>query len=272
MTDKLISEIDAGDAVALTTTSKLPFDTGTADGSVTPQEITDTGATATASANRVPKADSNGSLHSWVKFHGATENTDAPQGADEVLVWDNSASAYKRQAVDTFAKRLQTIVLGAGGWPSTTSGSAAVTKSETTTNKQNIQTFDFDKDTDEYAEWTVILPDNYDGGTVKATPIWTASAGTATETVQWMVQGRAYANDDAIDAAWGTAVGVSDALIATGDVHVAAETAAITLAGTPAGGQLAQFRVYRDVSEDTLAADAKLIAVKLKYGVNAWSA
>lgn len=81
------------------------------------------------------------------------------------------------------------------------------------------------------------------------------------------MQGRSYANDDAIDQAWGTAQTVTDALLAEDDMQYSAETAAITLAGTPAAGEFVQFRVYRDADhvEDTLDADAKLLGVKVYY-------
>ena len=41
----------------------------------------------------------------------------------------------------------------------------------------------------------------------------------------------------------------------------------MTLAGTPAAGELVQFRIFRDADNgsDTLAADAKLIQVKIYY-------
>ena len=60
-------------------------------------------------------------------------------------------------------------------------------------------------------------------------------------------------------------MGVADTWIADGDVHVSAATGAITIGGTPAAGQLCQWRVYRDVSEDDLGVDARLLSVKIIY-------
>jgi hypothetical protein len=160
------------------------------------------------------------------------------------------------------------IVLGAGdGWPSTTAGCAAAALAEYGTNKQNLLTMDFDQTTQEHAEWTVWLPATYNGSTISFIVAWTAAAGTAAQTVEWNLQARAYANDDAIDQAWGTAVEVSDALIATGDMHYTAVSGAVTIGGGPAAGEVMQVRVYRDVGGDTLAADAKLIAVRLFVGL-----
>jgi hypothetical protein len=150
-------------------------------------------------------------------------------------------------------------------WPSTTNGCAALAKTEYATNDIDLQTLDFDQTTQEHAQYTWMSPDKWNAGTVTFKAIWTAAAGVAAETVAWNLQGRAYADDDAIDQAWGTEVEVSDALIATGDIHIAAESAAITLAGTPVAGEPVQFRIFRDVANDDLAGDAKLIGLKIYY-------
>jgi hypothetical protein len=109
------------------------------------------------------------------------------------------------------------------------------------------------------------MPSDYDGGTVTGVFYWTAAGGGAAETVEWNLQGRAYGNDEALDQAWGTAQAVSDTWIADGDVHISSATSAVTLAGTPAAGELAQFRVHRDVSDDDLSCDARLLAVRLTF-------
>jgi len=123
----------------------------------------------------------------------------------------------------------------------------------------------FDKDADEFAQWTVAMPSDWDGGTVTAVFYWTYADGSATETVEFACQGNSYANDEAIDLSWGTKQEVNDAAIAAGDVHISAATSAITLAGTPAAGELVQFRVYRDISEDDLAGDALLLGVMVTF-------
>ncbi len=153
----------------------------------------------------------------------------------------------------------------ASGWPSTTNGCADATKTEHTTNDVDLFSLDFDQTTIEYAQWSVWMPDTWNAGTVTFKAVWTSAAGSAAQTAEWNLQGRAYADDDAIDAAWGTAVEVSDALIATGDIHYAAESAVVTLAGTPVAGELVQFRAWRDAANDNLAADAKLLGLKVFY-------
>ena len=149
------------------------------------------------------------------------------------------------------------------GWPSTTNGCSAVTKHEYGTNDVDIETMDFDPDAIEYAQWTKPTPLDYDGETMLAIFSWTAAASAGD--VVWCIQGRSYANDDAIDQAWGTEQAVSDTWIADNDVHQTAATPSCTLAGTPAAGELVQFRVFRDVSDDDLGGDAWLLAVRITF-------
>lgn len=181
----------------------------------------------------------------------------------------NAASVITRSSAAT-----RTIVLtAAGGWPSTTAGAAANAKVETTTNDLNYYTLDFDDTTQEHAEWTVIMPDSYDGGTITAVFFWTSAAGGAGETVRWGIQARAFGDDDALDQAFGTAQEVQDDWIADGDVHVTTATSAITIGGTPAGGKMVQFKVYRDTGDaaDDHTGDAKLMLVKIEYGINSYT-
>lgn len=157
------------------------------------------------------------------------------------------------------------FLTAAGGWPSTTGGCADNAKNEYGANDVDLWSLDFDPDTEEYAQWTVWMPDDWDGGAVTFKAVWTAGSGSGD--VIWALQGRSYADDDAIDQAWGTAQTVTDTLLAADDIHYTAESGDITLAGTPAAGQLVQFRVYRDAAagNDTLSADARLLGIKVYY-------
>ena len=160
------------------------------------------------------------------------------------------------------------VLLGQEGISRTDSGCAAAAKVEIgNTNKVDIMVLAFDKDADEYAQWSVVMPLDYDGGTVTAIIYWTCAAavGDTDETVSWDIGGRSYGDDEALDQASGSMITVNDTWIADEDLHVSATTAAITLAGTPAAGELVQFQVMRDVSDDTLGGDALLMAVYITY-------
>lgn len=172
---------------------------------------------------------------------------------------------------DLNAKR--TIVLSAaGGWPSTTLGATGPTKTEMTTNKDNYQLLRFNPAATAHAEWTVVMPDNYDGSTITAQFYWTLNDTTGSAVV-WQIAGASIADNESLDIAFGTAQSVTDNHNAAAyKLNVSAATPAITLAGTPAGGELVQFRVRRTagIGADT-AATAHLTAIKLEYGVNAYS-
>lgn len=148
-------------------------------------------------------------------------------------------------------------------YPSTTSGSAPIAQTEYTTNDVDMKSLAFDASSQEYAQCTWWTPLDWDADTITAQLMWTAASGVGT--VIWGVQGRCFADDDALDQAWGTAQEVTDILITAADLHVTDVTAAITLAGTPAAGQIAQLRVYRKAASDTLAVDAKLMGLRLAY-------
>lgn len=166
------------------------------------------------------------------------------------------------QAVNTYVVGLQDIFIPAAAmWPRVTGGSSDLTRTEIVTSLVNIQTLDFDQTTQEFAQFTISLPRNWNNSTVTAKIYWTADSGTGT--VVWGVSGGAYSNDDALTVALGTAQTVSDTLIAQNDLHITDVTSAITLAGTPADADFLAFQVSRNPADgsDTLNADAKLIGI-----------
>jgi len=151
-------------------------------------------------------------------------------------------------------------------WPSTTSGCADLAKLEYVTNDVDMQMHGVDKDANEYAQVTLKMPHDYDGGTIIAAVDWTFGAGgSGAETMDWNVQGRACANDGALDQAWGSSESMDDVAILAGDLHNGPDSSPITLAGSPAAKQLVQLRVFRNVGADNLACDALLIGIMLTY-------
>lgn len=152
-------------------------------------------------------------------------------------------------------------------WARTTSGCAAIAKTEITTSLVNIQTLDFDQTTQEFAQFTISLPRNWNNGTVTAKFYWTAGSGSGT--VQWGISGGAYSNDDALSTALGTAITVDDTLITANDLHTTDATSAITLAGNPADADFLAFQISRNPANDSLNADAKLLGVVITLTTDA---
>jgi hypothetical protein len=163
----------------------------------------------------------------------------------------------------------QTIWIPANAMiPRLTAGAVQGT-SETTTHKLIRRTLDFAPAAPRYAQFVVAMPKSWDEGSVTAEFLWTAASGAGA--VVWGLQAVALSDGDAMDAAFGTAQETTDTLLAAGDLHRAPETAAVTLGGAPAEGDLAAFQVYRDATNgaDTLTTDAQLIGVRLFYTTDA---
>ena len=156
--------------------------------------------------------------------------------------------------------------------PASTNGCATLTEVETTATRPDMQVLDFDSSTQEYAQFSVAMPKSWNEGTVTAQFYWTHATAVATDVI-WGIQGVGVSDNDTIDIAYGTAQTVTDTFHNTAeDLAVSAATSAITLAGTPAAGDLAFFQVYRDADaggDTTNSTDARLIGVKINYTTNA---
>lgn len=189
----------------------------------------------------------------------------APQiGGDADL--DDATGNITVQGSDPY----RTIVIPAGSMsPTTTAGCASVATVEAGTNDVDYRVLDFDTTTAESAWVLFQMPNNWDGGTITFKPVWTAASGSGT--VCFGLKGRAYADDDAIDQAYGTEQTSTDTLITAGDVHIGPESSVITLAGSPAGGQLVQLKITRQTGSDTLGVDARLIGIRILYKISQYS-
>jgi len=151
--------------------------------------------------------------------------------------------------------------------PTTTNGAERATV-ETTATRPDMQVLDFDKDADQFAQFSIAFPNSWNLGTVTFQAFWSGIA--ATTDVDWGVQAVAMNDNQTIDVAFGTAVVVTDnAQGAVEELLVSAESGAITIAGTPADNDLTYFQIYRDVSGDGMAGDARLHGVKIFYTTNA---
>ena len=155
-------------------------------------------------------------------------------------------------------------------WPRVTSGSATLARTEIATSLLNIQTLDFDQTTQEFAQFTIVLPRNWNNGTITARVYWTAASGSGT--VQWGVSGVAYSNDDPFTGVFGTAVNIDDTLIAANDLHITDISGAITLAGSPADADFLALQISRNPGSDNLTADAKLLGVVITLTTDAATA
>lgn len=190
----------------------------------------------------------------------------APTSPVDGDIWTTISGLYARINGATVNTNSPTnLWIPASQWiPRTTTG-CGVDSRETTTNFQNFDELLFDAATNEFAQALVRMPSNYNNSAVTARFYWTASTGSGA--VVWGLQGRAFADDDALDSATGIAQTVTDTLIAINDMHISPATSNITITGVPAATTPIQFQLYRDAvnAADTLAVDARLLGVEILY-------
>jgi hypothetical protein len=144
--------------------------------------------------------------------------------------------------------------------PRTTAG-CGVNSDETTTNRVNRDLLLFDAATQEFAQIWFAWPTGWN--TFSATFLWKYSSGSGN--CVWGAQARLYADNTAVDTAFGTAQTVTDNGLGTAIHHESAATSAITPGGTVSDGEPCVLQVYRDAANgsDTLSVDAELIGVIL---------
>lgn len=167
------------------------------------------------------------------------------------------------------AQGLVTLPVMAGAMQPATTNGAAAAAIETSSNKVLYKVLDFDTTTQEFAGFVVPFPKSWNLGTITFQPIWTFASGSGG--VVWALQGVALSDDDAGDTAYGTEQTSTDTALTAGDVHVGPTSSAITIGGTPAVGDAVFFRIKRNVADgsDTLAADARLIGLRIFFTQNA---
>ena len=212
-----------------------------------------------------------------VDINGLGAETTIDHAADHVAVLDATDSAVQKMTVanllqNTVQQGTHTIWVPAAAMrPTVSNGCAAITDAETTAGRPDMQVLDFDASADEHAQFQISFPKSWNEGTITFSVYWTTTA-TDTDGVAWGLQGVAVSDNDTIDVAYGTGVVVTDdALGAAEDLMVTATSGAVTIAGSPAVGDICYFRIYRDIDNgnDDMAEDARLIGCKIYYTVDA---
>lgn len=203
-------------------------------------------------------------------------------GASTIVLADGDWAIFYVNAAGTafLCKRplmqgRQTIPIMAGGMKARVTSGATPASIETTTNRINLNTMDYSGSTQAFAQFAMTMPKEWDEGPMRAMFFWTTPGGaTVAQGVVWGIQAVCFNDNDSLDAAFGTAVEVTDALLSTtaNVLHRTDETADFTPAGSPAAQELAVFQVYRDPADvnDTMSTiNARLLGLLLFIGVNA---
>ena len=154
-------------------------------------------------------------------------------------------------------------------YPNSTNGCADLAQTEMA-NGPELKTLDFDKDSDEFAQFAIAFPKSWNEGTVTYQAFFTANS-TNTGSVVWTLAGVALADDQSLNNGFGTAVATTAKAHSgtANDLDVTAESGAVTISGSPSTDEYVFFEIKRDVSEDSLTADAKLLGIKLFFTTDA---
>lgn len=182
----------------------------------------------------------------------------------------NAASGVKVQenGVNISPIGKQDIFIPASAmWPKTTNGCSALAKSEITTSLVNVQYLEFSGTTDQYAQFSVQLPRNWDLGTVTFKAHWYGTAGSGT--VIFTLKGGAYSHDDPLTGTMGTAQSASTTLTATNDKQLSARSSAITISNSPTSEDFIMFEIMRDTASDTNTSPARLLGITIEITTNA---
>jgi hypothetical protein len=209
-------------------------------------------------------------------YHSAFNIVDATTPTKKIAF--NASNLSSSQTCTVYAKNNNNVNLGsvgthelwipAGAMYTRTTGGAAYTSRETTTNKVMVSSFNFDTTTQEYSQFNWGTPANWDAGTVRFKLYWTCTGGSSAQTIDFDLQGLARSDDDPLDTAFGTAQNVTDTYIADNDVHVTSYSSAITIAGSPIAGDNVIFQLTRDVASDNLGVDCEVLGILVEYSTN----
>lgn len=155
--------------------------------------------------------------------------------------------------------------------PTVTNGCSTLATVEISSSVPNVASYDFNKDTAQYAQFSVAFPKAWNNGTITAQFYWSHASTTTNFGVVWGIQGVYVGDNSAVGGTFGTAQTVTDTGGTTNNQYISAATSSVTIGGSPASGGHVFFWVYRDAANgsDTLAIDARLLGVKILYTTNA---
>ena len=151
----------------------------------------------------------------------------------------------------------------------TTNATAEFTTRYAATNNSPVQSYNFDTAVDEYCYFDWRPVEQWDAGTVLVKAVWNNIAGLTTETIELEVSAVAFSDNATEVTAFGTPQNITDTWLAQNAYQSTAYSSAITIASTPAKGDLVKFQVMRDISADNLTGDLELCKIIIQYSIDA---
>lgn len=159
-------------------------------------------------------------------------------------------------------------------WFPVTQPAGAAAVREVTVDQPNIAYIPFDSVAEERMQFGgVPFPNRYNQSTVRF-QVGYSHDGTQTgglDGVSWELKAVSIPDDGSYDVAFGTGINVDLDRADGDDVHLTAESAVVTIAGTLGDGNTVFFQIARDVAatEDDLDVDAQLLWVRIIWDEDA---
>jgi len=208
------------------------------------------------------------------RFQLPSDTVLAPDGAIS-LRYDGVSSRWRQTGLPSRVTGQQTIWIPAAAMDArVTTAPAAPAVVEIGTSLIALRTMNFATDADDHAGFAIQMPKGWNEGTLVAQFVWSTDGtqGAGNDGVAWFIRAGAYASDDVLTAALGTAVGATaqNHSATANDIMITAETAAITVAGSPGAEEWVYFEFYRDTSDagDDLDIAARLHGIKIHYSTD----
>lgn len=222
------------------------------------------------------KPDSNGGNGRWV---GVALGAAKWDGLRAFLV-----STTLSGALSGLALEYDHIWIPATAMTATSTAGATATSSEEwddATNDIMRNYMEFGASADSFACFDLVMPSAWDRGDIKFKVYWTGSETSSSgEDAYFTLHGGAVGDNEDLDVAVDSDADgyVNDTLQDddTDKLHISPASGAITLAGTPALGDMVHFKLSRDISEETSSAAGAVrvfgIMIQVKYTneVSAW--
>lgn len=161
----------------------------------------------------------------------------------------------------------KTLFIPASYFSAANSSPATATTRVNTTNNTVNEVWEFSASADQYVTCAFVMPDKWDGSSLKAKFVWRTS-GTTTNAVVWSIAGTLARNVDQPDIALGTAQTLADESLTTAYLQqISAATGTIAPSGTYNSDAMLRLLVGRLATNgsDLQSATALLEGVWLQY-------
>jgi hypothetical protein len=185
---------------------------------------------------------------------------------------DEGSASKKSTLAQLQAGKQSEWIPAAAMQPSVTLPCASLAVTEGTAAQPNLHNLAFDTTLLEEAQFQFAFPHRWNQGTVtfKAYYSHVGGQGAGLDGTAWGLSAVSVADDAAWNVAFGTEVLIVEDNVDANDVHITAESAAVTVGGTLGDGNMVFFRIRRkaDDAGDDYPGDALLIGIRLFWTQN----